>query len=149
MASTSPQLDEGFLKRVGGVSLLITALGALLGSYYLGWRWGAGFASAGVWSVLNFKALEHLIRLAVRPDGRDRGAIAAALVIKIPVLYGLGILIAWKGGFPAGSLLLGFGVPLGVLVLKTVGQVLAPRVALPQRGVDENENGRVDPSRRR
>lgn len=149
MERTNPQVDEGFLRRVGVVSLIITALGALLGIYYLGWRWGAGFAAAGVWSVLNFKALEHLVRLAIRPEGHQKGAIALALVIKLPVLYGLGILMAWKGGFPAGALLAGFAVPLVVLVLKTVGQIVAPRVALPERGADENENGRVDPTRRR
>lgn len=147
MESTNPRVDEGFLRRVGVVSFIIAALGGLLGSYYIGWRWGAGFAAAGAWSALNLKALEHLVRLAIRPGERDPGAIAAALVIKLPVLYGLGILIAWKGGFPAGSLLFGFGIPLGVLTLKTVGQVLAPRMALPKQGV--NENGREDPTRRR
>jgi len=142
-------MDEGFLRRGGVVSLGITALGALLGAYYLGWGWGLGFAAAGVWSVLNFKALEHLIRLALRPEGRNGSAIAMALVIKIPVLYGLGILVVWKGRFPVGALLIGFAIPLVVLVLKTAGQVLAPRVALPQRGGATNENGREDPSQRR
>ena len=149
MESTNPRVDEGFLRRVGVVSLIVTALGALFGTYYLGWRWGLGFATAGVWSVLNFKALEHLVRLAIRPEGRDRIAIAWAFVIKLPLLYGLGILIAWKGSFPAGALLAGFGVPLVVLVLKTLGQILAPKVALPTAGSDENENGRDDPTRRR
>ena len=46
-------------------------------------------------------------------------------------------------------LLIGFAIPLVVLVLKTAGQVLAPRVALPQRGGATNENGREDPSQRR
>jgi hypothetical protein len=127
-------------------SLLLSGLGGLFGAYYLGWRWGTGFAVAGVWSALNLKALEHLIRLSLRPSGRQAGAIAGAMLIKLPLLYGIGGLVVVKGGFPIGSILIGLSVPMMVMALKATGQMLAPRVAL--RGQDgtpdpsENEKGR-------
>jgi hypothetical protein len=147
-ASTNPGLDEGFLRRVGVASLLLCGLGGLFGAYALGWRWGVGFAVAGVWSVLNLKALEHLIGLSLRPAGRQPGLIVGAILIKLPVLYGIGGLIVVKGGLPLGSLLLGLAVPTLVMVLKAGGRVLAPRVALrhaagtPASG--ENSESRTD-----
>ena len=131
-ASTNPGLDEGFLRRVGVASLLLSGLGGLFGGYALGWRWGLGFAVAGIWSVLNLKALQHLIGLSVRPEGRRPGPIIGAILLKLPVLYGIGGLIVVKGGLPLGSLLAGLAVPTLVMVLKAGGRVLAPRVALPE-----------------
>ncbi len=145
-ASTNPGLDERFLRRVGVASLLLSGLGGLFGAYFLGWRWGLGFAAAGVWSVLNLKALEHLIGLSVRPEGRRPWPIVGAILIKLPVLYGIGALIVIKGRLPLGSILCGLAVPTLVMVLKAGGRVLAPRVAL--RHADgapaprENEVGR-------
>jgi len=124
-------MDEGFLRRVRTMSWLVAGLGGVFGTAYLGWRWGSGFAVAAAWSVVNLIALERLIRLSVRPWGRAKGAIAGALVIKLPVLYGSGVLITMFGGFPLESLLAGIAVPLVVMALKAGGQVLAPRVALP------------------
>ncbi len=135
-------MDEGFLRRVRAISWVAAVAGGLFGTGYLGWRWGAGFTVAAVWSIWNLLALERLIRLSLRPAGRQTGAIALALVIKLPVLYGLGALIALFGGFPLGSLLIGVAVPLVVMALKAGGQVLAPRVALPHpRGVPARGDG--------
>jgi hypothetical protein len=130
MVTTYPRMDEGFLRRVAAASLALSLFGGLLGAYYLHWRWGAGFVVAGVWSTLNLRALEFLIRQSLRPSGRQNSAIAVALLIKLPVLYGIGGLIVIKGRFPIGALLLGLAVPTVVMALKAVGQVLAPRMAL-------------------
>ncbi len=146
-ASTNPALDEGFLNRVGVASLVFVGLGGLFGAYSLGWRWGAGFAAAGIWSVLNLKALQHLVGLSLRPSGRRPGPIIGAMLIKLPVLYGIGGLIVVKGGLPLGSLLFGLAVPTFVMVLKAGGRILAPRVALRHADDEtpapsENEEGR-------
>ncbi len=135
-------MDAEFLRRVRTVSWIAVALGGVLGSWGLGWRWGAGFALAGVWSVGNLIALDHLVRLSLRPAGRVKGAIALALVIKMPLLYGIGVLIAVFGDFPLGSLLAGLAIPLVVMVLKAGGQLLAPRVALlDPRSSADSEGG--------
>lgn len=125
--------DAGFLRRVYLASIVIALLAGGATGLYLRWRWGAGFAVAALWSVANFRALEVLLRLAVKPTGRDPVAIAVAGLIKMPLLYGIGALLAVKGGFPPLSLIAGFSVPLAVIVLKVGGQLLAPRTSLPDR----------------
>jgi hypothetical protein len=133
--------NENFLKRVMLFSLVFAALGGGVFAAIVSPRWGLGFLIAAVWSVLNLKALEQLIRLAVRPTGRDPLAIAVAMLIKVPVLYGIGVLIAIKVDLPAESLIAGFSVPLAVIVLKAAGQVMAPSVALPDREIETRDNG--------
>jgi hypothetical protein len=140
----APALDGRFLRRAGWMSVAVAGLGGALGAVYLGPRWGAGCLAAGLWSVLNLKALEWIIRRAVAP--RERRAPAAEilglLAVKILVLYGLGAFIVLKGGFPVGSLLVGVSIPLGVIFLKALGSYLAPRVALPESGGDDSNHGR-------
>jgi F-type H+-transporting ATPase subunit a len=126
--------DAGFLRRVYVASIVVTLFVGAVAALYVTPRWGAGFATAGLWSIVNFRALEMLLRLSVRPSGRDPVAIAVAALIKIPVLYGVGAVLAVKGGFPPIALILGFSVPLAVIVLKVGGQILAPRAALTDRG---------------
>ena len=133
-------LDDFHLRRVYGISLALALVGGAFLVVYQSPRIGAGFASAGAWSVANLWALERLIRLSVRPTGRRPLAIALALLVKLPVLYGLGALLVLEGGFAAMSLLAGFSIPLLVLVLKAVGRVLAPRIALPDRQLNPHRS---------
>ena len=137
---TSTYVDEGFIRQALVYSLIFAVLGAAIGYLYGGPRWGAGVLVGGLWSAANFKALEQLIRLALRPTGRSPMAIAIAMLIKAPLLYGIGALIVLKGGFPAESLIVGFSFPLIVVVLKAGGKVLAPRMMLPDRG-ETSDNG--------
>jgi hypothetical protein len=135
-------VDDRFLRRVRWISLgLALVLGGFL-TVRVGVRWGGGFAASALWSTANLWALERLIRLAVRPAGRQLGAILVALLVKIPLLYAVGIFLALRGGFPARSLLAGFSLPLLVIVLKAAGRLVAPRAALPSRQIDGTSAGR-------
>ena len=140
----APGPDPRFLRRTAWISVVFAGLGGAVGAAYLGPRWGAGCLVAGVWSVLNLLALALVIRRAVAPRERraSAGEIAGVLAVKIPVLYGLGAFILIEGGFPAGSLLVGVSIPLGVIFLRAVGSVVAPRVALPEPGRDDSNHGR-------
>jgi F-type H+-transporting ATPase subunit a len=132
-ASASPDagMDGAFLRRVYFMSALVAVLGGLLASQRLSGNWGLGFFLFALWSTANLWALEQLLRLVVRPAGRQPLAILVASMVKLPILYGLGAWIALADRFPVASLMAGFSVPLAVITLKAVGLVAARRLALP------------------
>lgn len=121
--------DDRFLRQVRWYSLgMAVVLGGLL-MLRVHPRFGAGFALAGIWGAANLWALEHLIRLSLRPSGRQPLAIALALLVKLPLLYAVGAALALTGAFPARALVLGVSLPLLVMTLKALGRVVAPRLA--------------------
>jgi F-type H+-transporting ATPase subunit a len=130
-ASPDAGIDGAFLRRVYIMSAIVAVLGGVLASQRLGGSWGLGFFLYAIWSTANLWALEQLLRLVVRPSGRQPLAILVASTVKLPLLYGLGAWIALSGDFPATALMAGFSVPLAVIVLKTVGRLAARRFALP------------------
>jgi F-type H+-transporting ATPase subunit a len=132
-ASASPDagLDGVFLRRVYFMSALVAVLGGLLASQRLSSAWGLGFFLFALWSTANLWALAQLLRLVVRPAGRQPLAILVASTVKLPILYGVGAWIALSGRFPVTSLMAGFSVPLAVIFLKAVGLLAARRLALP------------------
>lgn len=82
------------------------------------------FAAGCAWSLANVLLLRVLARLVFGSSDRRGLAIAALLVVKVPVLYGIGYaLLLWER-FPAGWLLGGFGWPLCVIALKAAGRML-------------------------
>ncbi len=123
-------IDASFLRRVYLLSMALAVLGGLVGAQQISTDWGMGFALFALWSTGNLYALDRLLRLIVRKDEKQPVLILAATLIKIPLLYGVGIFIAVAGNFPAVSLMAGFSVPLAVVVLKVVGRLVARRVSL-------------------
>lgn len=133
--STAPKdfsggLDPRFLHRVNLGSALVSGLGGLIGASAVSPWWGLGFAAFGLWATANIWALSLVLRQVVAPQ-RSALDLLGALALKIPVLYGLGFLLLWKGGFPAVSVVCGISVPLAVILLKAIGRVVAPKVAMP------------------
>jgi hypothetical protein len=121
--------DDRFLRQVRWITLgFAVVLGGLL-MLRVHPRFGAGFAVAGIWGVANLWALEHLIRLSLRPSGRQPLAIALALLVKLPLLYAAGAALVLTGAFPARALVLGVSLPLLVITLKALGRLVAPRLA--------------------
>ena len=130
MSPRPTSIDDRFLRQVRWYSLaLAVVLGGLL-MLRVHVRFGAGFALAGIWSAANLAALEHLIRLSLRPTGRQPLAIALAMLVKLPLLYAAGAALVLSGAFPARALVLGVSLPLLVMLLKALGRLLAPRLAV-------------------
>jgi len=123
-------LDPSFLRRVLRGSLVVSALGGLVGASLVSGDWGLGFAAFGLWATANIWALARVLRLLVGPR-RSPVELILALVLKMPVLYGVGFLLLWQGGFPPVSVVCGISVPLAVIFLKMIGRIVAPRVAMP------------------
>lgn len=123
-------LDPSFLRRVFVGSVLASLLGGVVAASVATPEWGLGFAAFGLWATANIWALSRVLRLLVVPH-RSAVELILGLVLKMPVLYGVGFLLLWKGGFPPVSVVCGISVPLAVIFLKLIGRVVAPKVAMP------------------
>lgn len=130
---TAALVGPAFLRRVYLTSLVVSAVGGLVLAARIDQQWGLGFFAFGAWSTLNLWALERVMRMLVTTEPRDPLGMMFALIFKIPIVYGTGALIAIKGGFDGVALISGFSVPFAVMVLKIFGDMLARRVALPER----------------
>lgn len=129
-----PGLDPGFLGRVYKASILLALAAGLILVLYGQVGWAAGVAAAALWSVANIWALARVMTLAVRPGQKDPLKILLALLLKLVVLYGAGALLVIFGGMPPLSLVIGFSVPLLVVVLKALGLILFARGARRPQG---------------
>jgi hypothetical protein len=74
--------------------------------------------------LVNIYVIGVLVRLVLFDPNEHQMQIAAVMVFKIPLLYGIGFLMLWCGWFPAVGLLAGFGWPLLVAALKAGGRLL-------------------------
>lgn len=123
-------LDASFLRRVYIASGVLAVLGGAVGAFRLSPQWGLGFFAFAAWATVNLWALARTLQLVVAPK-RNTLDILGALALKIPILYTIGFFLLFKSNFPAVSIVAGISVPLVAVVLKAVGRVLAPKVALP------------------
>ena len=115
-------MDEGFLRRVYWMSLVLAPLVALAGAAYLGWLWGITFLIAGIWAVANFWALAALLRL--RMEGGRPLAMGGIFFLKVGILYGFMVAYFTLAPIDFGALVGGVSLPLVVIVLKAIGQFL-------------------------
>uniref|UniRef100_A0A832I718 ATP synthase subunit a n=1 Tax=Eiseniibacteriota bacterium TaxID=2212470 RepID=A0A832I718_UNCEI len=118
-----------FLARVRRTTLWVGALAAIVGMTYSGFAAGGGLAAGAVWSLVNLFLVE---RLVVALTGSDRGTPAAARGAALALAGMLGLFAA--GAFllmalPAEPLLVGFGFPFGVMLLKACSTLLLESAA--------------------
>ena len=134
----SSALDQAFMARVHKTSLVMAGLVAVVASMStLGVSWALGFLGCAVWSTANLWTLERLVRGSLQPGPADKIALAMGILIKLPVLYGLLVLLLFFGNFPATAVMIGVSVPLAVIVLKVAGRMLALRLRAGDAGIPE------------
>jgi len=113
-----------FLNRVRRTALIAGLVMAVPMTSYRGLASGGGFVAGLVWSLVNLFLLEKLV---VAITGRDRGTPATFRAAGW-ILSGMAALMA-AGAFllvklPIPALLLGFGLPFAVIVLKAGSTLL-------------------------
>ncbi len=137
--AATPALDREFLRRVYFASLGLTLLFGLGTAVRVDPRFGLALTLSGLWSTANLWVLERLLRAAVRPTGRDTRTVVWAAVVKIPVLYGLLVLLLAQGMSPL-AVLIGLSLPLLVVGLKAFGRAFfagrGPAAAPVDRSAD-------------
>ncbi len=106
--------------KTSGVLLLITIP---FGIYYFGFYATLGVLSGGVWGLVNLFLLKFLIVSAVRPGGADWPRAAALLLLAFPLLFLAGYFLLTIDVINALHLLIGFSIPMLVMVLKVLGRL--------------------------
>lgn len=121
----------GYLRKVGlasAISGLVLGLGFLASGLA---RWGAGVIAGDLWAIGNLYCMRFVLVRWLRP-GHEPARFASVglwvgLLVKFPLLYGLGYLMLSSGWFRTEGLVLGFVVPFGVAFADALGQFAAER----------------------
>ncbi|MBP6875378.1 MAG: hypothetical protein KBD56_04855 [Candidatus Eisenbacteria bacterium] len=116
--------DLSFVRRVLVTTAWLGALIALAAAVYRGWYWALSFSGGAVIGALNLVFLTVLVREVVRLGQRRWGTILSVLALKMPLVYGgLALLLIWRKT-NAAAVMIGFSLPLVVIVLKAAGRAL-------------------------
>lgn len=117
-------MDTAFITRTLKASLLLTALSFLLFSYYRGGSWALGFCLGALWTAASLYLLRELAVRFLTTGDRPLSALLVLALLKFPILYVAGYFILAAGIYPVSAPLLGFALPLAVVVLKAAGRML-------------------------
>ena len=117
-------LDISFIDRTLRTTAVLVLLFLILGSLHFAFYDVLAVVSGTIWSVINLYFLALLIRVTIRPEGPDKLAAAALMFIKVPLLYLAGYFLLKAPIFRLRYLVIGFSVPLAVILLKVLGRVL-------------------------
>jgi hypothetical protein len=95
-------------------------------------RWGAGVLAGDLWAIANLLGVRFLVVRWIRPPADRRlrpagWALTAGLLIKFPLLYGLGFFMLKSGWFRIEGLMLGFVLPFAVSFVDALGRFAAER----------------------
>jgi len=113
-----------YIRRIAVTSLWLGAVAAILLWAATGGRWALGFGAGAALGVANFLLLAAVMREIVTLERRSRRRIALLVAIKVVVIYGgLALLLVSKLA-PILSVVTGFSLVLGVVVLKALGRLL-------------------------
>ncbi len=113
-----------FIGRVIKTSLVVGALIIVFGSYYFDWNYSLGIFIGLLFSCANLWLTMGVIRHTVTIEERKRKPIVILAAIKFPVLYFIGYLILRSDIAPVSSLLIGFTLLFGIILLKVLGRLL-------------------------
>ena len=124
----APAMDRSFLRRAYGMTLGLMPLVSAYTALYLGWRAALSVALGAVLGVANFRLIEECAVHFLRPAGPARWKLAAAIGLKLPLLYTVGYLLLAAGWALPEPLAAGFGMIFAVIFLKALGRLWMERV---------------------
>jgi hypothetical protein len=116
-------LDSAFIIRSLRTAVALALLGFVLGAYYLNFAAGVGFLLGALWSIANLYLIKVLIEKVITLAKRPAGPVALLVLVKFPLLYGLGFLVLSWGWYDVLAPLCGFSLPFVVVVLKAAGRL--------------------------
>ena len=114
-------IDLDFITRILKTTFFLTILVALFAASYYNIQFAEGLVAGSFWNLINFWLIQKLIIGLLSNKPRETGKLVGLVLIKFPLLYGVGLWILLTGKFTAGSLLCGFSLLFVVLILKTLG----------------------------
>lgn len=113
-----------FISRVIKTSLVISAFILIFGSVYYDWNYSLGISIGLVFNCVNVWFIMGLVKRTITLEKRKMIPIVGISLIKVPALYFIGYVILKADFVPVTSLLVGFTLLFGVIVLKAVGRLI-------------------------
>ncbi len=112
-----------FITRVIKTTALLALVVALCLSIYYDWQYAAGFLVGAAWSLVNLWFIRGLIKEVISPNPARKNVAAIFVLLKFPLLYVGGYFILASEWFSVASLLIGFSLMFGVIILKVLGRI--------------------------
>jgi hypothetical protein len=114
-------IDHDFIRRVIKTTIIVTIFVALFTTSYYNIHFAFGLVIGSMWNIINFWLIRLVVVGGLSKTPIRKSKLLILILVKFPLLYGLGYLIVRFGKFTAGSLLCGFSLLFIVLLLKTLG----------------------------
>lgn len=127
-------METEHIGRLARMSVAAGLLAAFIPFLFGAMDWAAGVAAGAIWGAANLVVLRFLIVRLLRPSDERRrqrqlGGVVLGLVIKIPLLYGMGYCLLRSSLFRVEGLGIGFTVLLAVAFADALRRVLADQRA--------------------
>jgi hypothetical protein len=132
-----PGLD--FIARTLKTAAAVLLIFIPFGIYYFKFWPSLAIFSGGIWSILNLMFIRALVVATIRPGGVDKIRALGLGLVKFPLLYVSGYFLLRVEQFEALHLLIGFSVPLAIIVLKALGRAFMGLDRSPDNGNELKE----------
>ncbi len=110
------------IKRTYRTAAILAVLVFLYTWGYYSLKSAVGILTGALWGCLNLFFITSLVTSFVKTGEKDYTKIWILLLVKFPLLYGLGFLVLKMNYFEPLSFLIGFTLVLAVIVLKILGR---------------------------
>jgi hypothetical protein len=107
--------NQKFLTKTLWLATLLSLIIAVITAVCIDIRWGLGFLIGALWSILNFSLTITILAFINSPVSKLK--VLSMLIVKFPILYGLGFFILVSHFFTTKSILWGVGTILIVMGL--------------------------------
>lgn len=123
VAATWASMDADLLRRVRRTSIVLGLVMAVPLAFYIGWLQSTAWIAGIAWSLANLAIIRSIVARVLMDGPRDKRALALAMAVKFPVLYGtLAVMLAVLG-LPVMWWMAGFIWPFFVAVMKSLGRM--------------------------
>jgi len=116
-------MDVDLLRRVRKTSIVLGLVMAVPVAFYIGWLQATAWTAGWAWSLANLAVTRSIVARVLADGPRDKKALAMALGVKFPVLYGAVAVMLAVLGLPAMWWMAGFSWPFFVAVMKSLGRI--------------------------
>ena len=116
-------MDLRFIDRVIKSTLILAAILFPFFAVYISMNFALAVFLGASWGCLNLLAIRIIVVSLLTPHRKNLALGLIVLLVKLPVLYGIGYLLITWNYLPISGLLWGFSGILIVMVLKVLGRL--------------------------
>lgn len=106
--------SAAYLIRIGRITLASTVAGGVIGGLAGGMAWGGGVVLGALWALANLVLVRFLVVRWLRAEPHPGGSGLSfwlGVLVKFPLLYGVGYLLLASGRLRIEALVIGFVLP--------------------------------------